>query len=43
MVNVLLNLVLFTAKLIGGKISNSVSVTSDAFNDLTDAVTMMFA
>ncbi len=43
MVNVILNLVLFTVKFIGGKLSNSVSVISDAFNNLTDAVTTMFA
>lgn len=43
MLNVLLNLALFTVKFIGGKISNSVSVISDAFNNLTDAVTTMFA
>lgn len=43
MLNILLNLALFTVKFIGGKLSNSVSVTSDAFNNLTDAVTTMFA
>ena len=43
MLNVLLNLALFTVKFIGGKLSHSVSVTSDAFNNLTDAATTMFA
>ena len=43
MLNVLLNLGLFTVKFIGGKLSRSVSVTSDAFNNLTDAVTTLFA
>lgn len=43
MLNVLLNLALFAVKFIGGKLSRSVSVTSDAFNNLTDAVTTLFA
>lgn len=43
MLNVLLNLALFTVKFIGGRLSRSVSVTSDAFNNLTDAVTTLFA
>ena len=43
MLNVLLNLALFTIKFIGGRLSNSVSVISDAFNNLTDAGTTMFA
>lgn len=43
MLNVLLNLALFTLKFIGGTLSNSVSVISDAFNNLTDAVTTLFA
>lgn len=43
MLNVLLNLGLFTVKFIGGKLSHSVSVISDAFNNLTDAVTTLLA
>lgn len=43
MLNILLNLALFFLKFIGGKLSHSVSVTSDAFNNLTDAVTTLFA
>ena len=43
MLNVLLNLALFTVKFIGGRLSRSVSVTSDAFNNLADAVTTLFA
>lgn len=43
MLNIILNLALFTVKFIGGKLSRSVSVTSDAFNNLADAVTTMFA
>ena len=43
MLNILLNLLLFVVKYIGGRLSNSVSVVSDAFNNLTDAVTTMFA
>ena len=43
MLNVLLNIVLFIVKFIGGKLSHSVSVVSDAFNNLTDAATTLFA
>lgn len=43
MLNVLLNLALFTIKFIGGRLSRSVSVMSDAFNNLTDAVTTLFS
>ena len=43
MLNILLNLTLFIIKFIGGKITRSVSVTSDAYNNLMDAVTTMFA
>lgn len=41
MLNVLLNILLFVLKYIGGKITRSVAVTSDAFNNLTDAFTTM--
>lgn len=43
MLNVILNLCLFAVKFIGGKLSNSVSIISDAFNNLSDAVTTFFA
>lgn len=43
MINVLLNILLFVIKFIGGKISRSVSVTADAFNNLTDAGTTLAA
>ncbi|ETP71893.1 cation diffusion facilitator family transporter [Lachnospiraceae bacterium JC7] len=43
MLNVLLNILLFVFKYTGGKLIRSVSVTSDAFNNLMDAVTTMFA
>ena len=43
MLNVLLNIILFTIKFIGGKISHSVAITSDAFNNLTDAISTLFA
>lgn len=36
-VGVFFNIVLFTIKLIAGLISNSVSITADAFNNLSDA------
>ncbi len=41
--NVLLNLGLFAIKFIGGQLSHSVSVISDAFNNLADAATTMLA
>lgn len=37
MLNVILNIILFIFKFIGGKLTNSVSVMADAFNNLTDA------
>lgn len=40
MLNVLLNIALFTGKFIVGKISGSVSIIADAFNNLTDAGTV---
>lgn len=43
MLNVILNLALFALKFIGGTFSHSVSVISDAFNNLTDAATTLFA
>ena len=43
MLNVLLNLIIFLLKYIGGRITRSVAVMSDAFNNLTDAVTTMLA
>lgn len=40
MINVILNILLFTGKFIVGKISGSVSIIADAFNNLTDAGTV---
>ena len=39
---IILNLFLFLVKYIGGKLSGSVSVTADAFNNLTDAISSLF-
>lgn len=43
MLTVLLNLILFTIKFIGGKISHSVAIISDAYNNLSDAVATLFS
>lgn len=43
MLTVLLNLILFTIKFIGGKISHSVAIISDAYNNLSDAVSTLFS
>lgn len=40
MVGIILNLLLFAGKFIAGKISGSVSITADAFNNLMDAGTV---
>lgn len=41
MVNVILNIILFAGKFIVGKLSGSVSITADAFNNLTDVGTVL--
>ena len=37
MVGITLNILLFTGKFIGGLLSNSIAITADAFNNLSDA------
>lgn len=43
MINVLLNLILFVIKFVGGKISCSIAIISDAYNNLSDAVSTLFS
>lgn len=43
MITVLLNVFLFVIKFLGGKISHSVAITSDAYNNLSDAVSTLFS
>ena len=43
MIGILLNILLFAGKLTAGKLSGSVSITADAFNNLADAATVFLS